>query len=391
MVVTVNAGQRGSYQDTTINKRNISDAISIADPDDVPFLKLVGSSSAARVAGVSAISNTKLEWIEDHYRPTKQVQTGATEWTNSTTATGLTVTEGAIFEKGQVLAVISGSDATVTELMWVTTTPTAETLVVLRGVGGSTPSTHSSLATIEIVGIAQIEGDDPPVGVHIVPTIPYNHTQIFEAGVRLTGTEQEIAKYGYGDAFNYRRTNVQRELLMQLERACFQGRRAAGSATTARMMGGLATFVTTDTALAGAALTRKGLEDAVQAAFELVGAAFMPDTIICNGWAKRKISSFYEGSVRTERSERTGGTSISRIDTEFGPIDITLNRWCPTNKLYIIHRAFVGVGPLGSRSFKYKDLAYDGDRRQGHILGEYTMVVKNPDAHASVSGFSTTA
>ena len=385
MVLTVNAGIRGSYMDATINKRNIADAITIADPDEVPFLKLVGSSSAARVAGVTQIANTKLEWIEDHYRPVKQTQTGATEWTNSTVATTITVAEGAIFEKGQVIK-CSDSD----ELMWVTATPAAESLVVTRGVGGSTPTVHSSTCDVDIVGVAQVEGDDPPSGVHIVPVVPYNYTQIFEAGVRLTGTEEEIAKYGYANAYNYRRTNVQRELMIQLERACFLGRKAAGSATTPRMMGGLPAFITADTAMAGATLTRKVLEDAIQNCFQNVGAAFMPDTIICNGWAKRKITSFYEGSVRTERTERTGGTVISRIDTEFGPVDVSINRWCPSNKLYIVNRKFIGVGPLGSRSFKYKDLAYDGDRRRGHILGEYTMVVKNPDAHASVSGFDTT-
>jgi hypothetical protein len=384
MTLTVNAGIRHSYQDTTINKRLIADAISIADPDDVPLLKMIGSNSAARIAGVDRITNTKLEWIEDHYKPTKQVQTGAVEWTNSTTATSITVAEGAIYEKGQVLMVDD-------ELMWVTATPAAETLVVVRGFADTTKTTHESTATIELVGIAQLEGADPSVGVHIVPTVPYNYTQIFEAAVQLTGTEEEIAKYGYKDAFNYRRTNVQRELMMQLERTCFHGRKAVGATASARAMGGLAAFITNDTPMSGAALTRKAFEDAIQERFETVGASFMPDTVICNAWAKRKISSFYEGAVRTERSERTGGVIINRIETEFGPLDVTLNRWCPKDKLYIVNRKFIGVGPLGSRSFKYKEMPRTGDRRHGQILGEYTMVVKNPDAHASISGFSTTS
>jgi hypothetical protein len=387
VVVTVNAGMRGSYTDATINRRNIADAITIADPDEVPLLKLVGSASAAKVAGVTQINNTKLEWIEDHYRPVKQTQTGSTEWTNSTTATQITVAEGAIYEKGMVIKASDGD-----ELMWVAATPLggAVQMTVTRGIGATTKTTHSSTCDIEIVGIAMVEGDDPPAGVHIVPVVPYNYTQIFEAGVRLTGTEEEIAKYGYANAYNYRRTNVQRELMIQLERACFVGRRAVGTATTPRLMGGLPVFITADTAMAGAPLTRKALEDKVQASFELVGAAFMPDTILCNAWAKRKITSFYDGQVRTERTDRTGGTTITRIDTEFGPLDVSMNRWCPKDKLYIVRRSFIGVGPLGSRSFKYEELAKTGDRRQGHIFGEYTMVVKNPDAHGSISGFDTT-
>lgn len=386
IVPTVNAGQRHSYLDTATNRRNIADAISIADPDEIPLLKLIGSNSAAQVAAVTEINNTKLEWIEDHFRPVTQVQTGATQWTNSTTATQITVVEGAIYEVGQVIKV-QGDD----ELMWVVETPAAETLTVTRGVGGTTPTTHSSTGTIEIVGVAMVEGADPPVGVHIVPTVPYNYTQIFEAGVKFTGTEQEIAKYGYTNAFNYRRTNVQKELYIQLERACFYGKRAIGTATTPRMMGGLDMFITNVNNQGAAALTQKAIEDAIQECFELVGAAFQPNLIICNAWAKRKITSFYAGMVRTERSERTGGTTINRIETEFGMLDVSMNRWCPNNKLYIVRREFLGVGPLGSRSFKYEELAKTGDRRQGHILGEYTLVVKNPDAHVQLTNFSVSS
>ncbi len=387
MTLTVNAGQRSSYTDTTINRPNIADAISIADPDDIPFIKLVGQNSAARVAGLTGIFNTKIEWIEDHLRPLTQVQTGATEWTNSTTTTSITVAEGAIFEKGMVI-----KDQASDELMYVVSTPTAETLTIARGLGSTTQTTHSSECTIEIVGVAMQEGSDPPDGISIVPSKPYNYTQIFEAAIKLTGTEQAISKYGYKNPFNYRRTNVMRELLIQLEKTCFWGRRAAGdgSTTNPRMMGGLPTFITNTVNVAGA-LTRKALEDEIQNRFEAVGAAYMPDTIICNGWVKRKITSFYEGSVRTERSERTGGTLIDRIVTEFGPMDISLNRWCPSSKLYIVRRSFIGVGAMDGRAFQYKELAYDGDRRKGHIFGEYTMVVKNADAHACLYGISVTS
>ncbi len=382
-MVAITSGVRSSYTNTDINKRNIADVISICSPEDVPFLKLVGWSSAAALMGEEGIYNTKAEWIEDQLRPTSETLTGATSWTNSTTTTTFTAVDGDLYRKGHVLKVDD-------ELMWVSGV-SSTTVTVTRGLGGTTPTTHSSEATVEFVGIAQLEGDDPPDGIQITPTVPYNYTQIFEDTVQVTGTELQVKKYGLQNVYNYRREKVMKELPIMLERACFHGGRAVGSATTPRLMGGLDTFVTGIYNASAAVLTRKMFEDQMQDIFEDVGAAHMPKVVICNAWAKRKFSSFYEGSVRTSRDEKRGGVIINTIDTEFGSVDLVLNRWCPSNALYILNTDYIGVGPLGNRTFKHEKLAKTKDAEKGHILGEYTLVVKNAVCHRKIYGFSTTS
>ena len=152
-------------------------------------------------------------------------------------------------------------------------------------------------------------------------------------------------------------------------------------------MGGFAQYVTTNVyAQASAALTRKVIEDAMQACF-LAGGS--PDTIICGAWARRKISSFYEGAIRTERSEERGGSSITTIVTDFGELEVMFDRWCPANKMYIIEPGKMGW--LTFRGFDVYDRASTGDYEVKDVLGEYTFVLANEKAHALISGFSTTS
>ena len=50
----------------------------------------------------------------------------------------------------------------------------------------------------------------------------------------------------------------------------------------------------------------------------------------------------------------------------------------------------VQVMPLQGRSFHYKPLASSGDSDTGIVLGEYTLEMKNENAHAILRGLTTT-
>ena len=42
--------------------------------------------------------------------------------------------------------------------------------------------------------------------------------------------------------------------------------------------------------------------------------------------------------------------------------------------------------PLAGRSFHYKPLATTGDRDAGQVLGEYTLELRNENAHGVIQG-----
>lgn len=372
---------RTSYTNTDIDVRNIAPLIDIVSPEEIPLLKLLGMDSGRRLLRRD-ITNRKVEWIEDELTPTSATLNEALD--ASETGVDVNTGHGTRFVKGSVIRIED-------ELMWVSSIST-DTLTVTRGYAGSTAAAHVTGLTIEIVGHAQVEGDPPPTPRTVLTSEPFNYTQIFEDGIHITGSQLATEMYGITDEYDYQVEKKFKEQLILLERALIDGRRAVGSATTARSMGGLREFVTNGPAdLSGAALTRRDLEDALQDVYELVGGAHVADLILCNAWAKRKITGFYEPSVRTERSERTGGSVISVVETEFGNLDVMLNRWVPENRVYLVRKEYIGVGAMKGREFYEERLAKTADAIDGHIIGEYTAVVKNANAHAVIKGFSTTS
>lgn len=183
------------------------------------------------------------------------------------------------------------------------------------------------------------------------------------------------------------------EQVRLLEKTLFDGVRNVGTNQTAsstldpRGMGGFRTFITDNTAsLSSGPLTQKDLEDQIQACWTDGGN---PDLIICNGWVKRKISSFYAPYVRTTRAENQGGVTIDQVETEFGTLNILMSRWCPSSQLYIVSSEYVGILPYDE--FFDEPLAKTGDYERGQVVGEYTLVVKNDKAHARIMSISTTS
>jgi hypothetical protein len=55
----------------------------------------------------------------------------------------------------------------------------------------------------------------------------------------------------------------------------------------------------------------------------------------------------------------------------------------------LLDSARVSVLPLAGRSFHYKPLAVTGDYDAGQIIGEYTVELRNEEAHGCIRGLST--
>ena len=117
----------------------------------------------------------------------------------------------------------------------------------------------------------------------------------------------------------------------------------------------------------------------------LAGGA--PDSIVCNAWVRRKISSFYEGSIRTDRSEERGGSSVTTVMTDFGDMEVVFDRWCPTDRAYVIEKDKIGW--ITYRPFDVFDRASTGDYEIKDVLGEYSFIVCNEEAHGYLYNIST--
>lgn len=375
-------------------KRAIADYIDIIDPWEAPLLRRLGISDQgsggmdkARQFRILNWPSSRIEWLEDGLLGHTTTLGASVAASNATATLAITVGTANMLRVGMVLMVdaenllvraVSSDSATVTRMFGGTATNV------------NTSASHAASATIQIIGYARGEGADSDASVFTQVAAPYNYTQIFQDEIKVSRTQGKLTQYGIADEYDYQVEKKFKEQLILLEKALLWNtvRNAGDSSTTnPRTMGGLPVFVTTNTAtMSNGPLTQVALENQVQAAWSLGG---MPDLIVCGPWVKRKITSFYTNAIRTERSERMGGAVIDIVQTEFGDLEVIKSRHIKPTELYILSTEYVGVIPFDP--FFDEPLAKDGDYDKGQIVGEYTAVVKNAEAHARITAISTTS
>jgi hypothetical protein len=378
-------GIRTSYSDTAPIKRSIGDMIQFIDWTEAPLLRKFGTKNESKFRLVNWPA-TKYEWLEDTMsarETTLAEQADAAEGE-------VEVTDGTIFKEGDVVKIED-------ELAYVTLV-TGNVLTLTRGLAGTTDAQHLTGLTIKLISSARLEGADYDTGHTTTLTNPCNYTQIFAEAVKVTGSEQINPKYGINDTMAYHLSKLMGgsngmgekfragKMPILLQQTFYHGHDAVGTATTPRTMGGFEEFVTTNvTDLNSAKLQRSHIEDAFQACY-LAGGD--PDTIICNAWLRRKLTSFYEGLITTTRSETRGGSRIDTVMTDFGEMEIMFDRWCPTDRLYIVESGKLGW--IEFRPFQVYDRPSTGDYMVKELLGEYGFVLVNEKSHAYIKEASTT-
>lgn len=380
--MTTGSGQLQSYSATLPQKRTVTDRIIMADPYSIAGITALGLNNEAKFQFINTPGKV-YEWLEDTYVERSDTATDTTDLTDVSTTTTIHVTNGSKFQVGDVIQIDD-------EYIWVSGIST-NALTVVRNKAG-TQTTHASTSTVYIRYNSRLEGADSSDSPYTESSTGYNYSNILHKEIQVSRTDGRLQQYGIADVVEREINKAMDELMMKLNLMLYHGYSAAGDASTNRSAGGLPVYITTnDNQLSGTpALTRKHIEDEVQDCWDAGGA---PSLIICGGWAKRKIAGFYEGYVRTERSETMGGMSIDVITTPLGlNLDVLVDRHCPTDYLYILDRNFVGFITIDD--FFYEDLGKVGDTADGgygQIIGEYGLVVANEKAHSYVSAFSLTS
>ena len=371
--------QKTTYSDTTPHIRIVNDVISLIDPVDTPLIVALGGLDSARSKFKIRGNGYKIEWLEDEYA---ELSTTANQGTTITTnATTLTVTDATIFQPGHVIKIDS-------EYMVISTVDaTNNTVTVHSRTYGGTNATHTTTATIEIVGMARLEGDDADYVGLVDITAPYNYTSIFQKALNISGTQQVIDQYGINDEFSYQANKGVPELTRLIEKAMFHGVRAAGSATTPRSFGGLSTFITNNTVDAGGTIAKTDIDNVMEYCM-LDGG--MPDLFVVNPSVMNDVRALLDSSsfVRVDQSNSVFGMQkINMMQTQYGNLRIVESRWCPVSHAYLLDSSKVGLYSL--RPFGWYELAKTGDSKKGELIGEFSLAVANDKAHGVISGITS--
>jgi hypothetical protein len=394
--MAVITGTRTSYVDRPSVKENIDDRLDFLTPTDLPLLSTVGfmKEAAGATAGANTLkfpcTQTRHTWLNDDLVPSVATL-NSTYTASSSTSIDVGSGEGARFDVDDVVMI--------GETYFLVTAVSTDTLTISVLAGDAN---HSSGEVVYLIGNARTES--VLASSLQSRTTDFgsteNFTQIFAEVVRISGTEAATERWGIaGDPYEYQLNKVLRELAIQLERDAIYGRRNTSypsSNSTARRMGGLAEFIR-DTSGAnvrdagGADLDEILLNRLLQDIWEDGGS---PDIVMVGGRQKVMISGFLNPYVRVDRTETTAGVIVGTYVSDFGELQVVLNRWMKPDDLIILTSEYIGIGPLtgngDSRAFAAEPLPKDGDRIQTLIVGEYTMEVRNnTKAHGWLKNLST--
>lgn len=373
---------QSTYDDNSgvIQKRVITDYITLIDPADAPFVEAMGGlDGGAKKFRFVNFPHTKVEWIEDTREP---LAVGLnTAMNNSVTTAVLLAADANKVQVGQILLFADGA-----EQMWVSAVASdGVTLTVSRGYGGTTATAQvvNNNTAIEILGIARLEGAESHGLGYTVRSTNYNHTQIMQREVKVSRSQNQISQYGIREEFDYQSNKAIPHLMRLIEKGVYKGTRSAGSSAAPRSFGGLGTFVTNNAINSGsAAVTQAKFENALKAAY-LDGGK--PSKAFVSPTNMQVIKNFYDSAnfLRVDTKEKTVGMTIEKIITPYGTVDLIMDRWAPDSTIYILDPEHVGF--ITYYPFTSEPLAKTGDYQRGEVVGEFTLCVRMDKAHAVIT------
>jgi len=281
---------------------------------------------------------------------------------------------------------------------------------------GKTKATNTSYqwqtdSLSAVAANAKVEGASISYPTLTSTTKLTNYTQISSKACQVSGTDDAVNLAGRNSEIAYQVAKAAKELKRDMENALLSNVAAAtGDATTARALGGVVTWMTSNVSAgtggsgAGSGAIRT---DGTQRAFTetLLRATLKttwdsggnPDTIMLNGFNKQKLSFFTGGATRFDKAEdRRLMTSIDVYESDFGTMKVVPNRWIRKansiaakrgQDVLLLEMDMWAVPFL--RDFKLEDPARTADADQRFLVVEYTLESKNQAASGLVTDVTT--
>ena len=233
-----------------------------------------------------------------------------------------------------------------------------------------------------------------------------NRTQISQKTVKISGTLETVNKAGRKSEKAYQLAKASAEIKRDMEAILLSNQvAAAGDTSTARTLGGLQTWLASNTSngsggSAGAsgttarttgtdrAFTSTLLNTVIQSAYTNGGNP----TILMVTPAQKVVASTFAG-IATRYKDVPSNVQASIIGaadvyvSDFGTISIVPNRFIPNadsdDTAFLLDPEMAAVAYL--RPFQTNELAKTGDADLTQLLVEYTLEVKNEAAHGIIS------
>lgn len=170
---------------------------------------------------------------------------------------------------------------------------------------------------------------------------------------------------------------------------------------TARKTRGLLAAITTNViavdAGAGAPgpLTKELVLDLLQMVWENGGIQQSGTAaIMCNGFQKRQLTEIFVTDANyQEQTRNIGGVSVTTIITDFGELNVMLNRYMPADQVAVVSLEQCAPKFLlvpGKGFLFVEPLATTGSAKKAQIYGEIGLKYGNEMAHGKITNLTTT-
>jgi len=237
-----------------------------------------------------------------------------------------------------------------------------------------------------------------------------NRTQIFTKSVAVAGTLEAVDKAGRKSEKAYQLAKVSAELKRNIELTLLSNQvSAAGNSSTARTMGGLQAWLSSNydggtSGVAGSGGTtartdgtdRTFTEDILKVVIkEVYQSGGNPKVLMVNPTHKQTVSAFAGIAAQRYMAPSNEPTTIvGAADvymSDFGTISVVPNRFMNSTNAcdetaFIVDPDMAAVAYL--RPFQTIELAKTGDSEKTQLLAELTLEVKNEAAHGIVADLS---
>lgn len=252
---------------------------------------------------------------------------------------------------------------------------------------------------------AHIEGDDTTAEARTAQTRVGNYTQIFKNAVVIPDTDEGLDNAGKGRAMAYEVMKVAKEQKLDIERALFlNNAKVAGNSTTARELGGLPTWLTTNISEgsgatsatgAGAAARTGGTARALtQTIFDGVmesvwNSGGKPDTVYLPSSQMNVVLGF-TGSNNQRATIDASKTKVVNVTdvymTPWGTVEFKMDREMGTDQMFVVQSDMIEIPHL--RGMKNVALAKTGDNEKRQVTCELTLKVRNEKALGGIYDLS---
>lgn len=161
---------------------------------------------------------------------------------------------------------------------------------------------------------------------------------------------------------------------------------ATSSAGTTPSYASAAVIGQTDGTTAASSITYTDVENAAELAWIDGGE---PDVILVSNGQKKVVDAFTSRATRTADISATDKLtiqgSVNILVTSFGTFKVVMSRYIPRNCLVLLQMDKWAMGQL--RPTKVIEPAQTADAKNKVIIGEYTLIARNPNSSAKVVDF----